>query len=83
MNEEERYRQIAREAADHAVHDLVQALGIDADNPREAQADFQTLRSLRRARERGAAAVIWAMVILVVGGIAGMVWDAISKGSGK
>jgi len=77
---EEHHRRIAREAAEEAVHQTLEVLGIDVHNPRQAQADFQALRWIREARDKGVAALIWTAVSLMVGGILALIWDAVAKG---
>lgn len=60
-HDDERTREIAREAATQAVHETLTGLGIDADNPMEAQQDAAMLRRLRKAKERGVIALVLAM----------------------
>lgn len=80
MSDEERNRQIAREAAQEAVNQTLEALGIDIHNPRQAQADFQTLRRIREAREKGVAALIWVLITIAASGLISLVWDSLSRG---
>ena len=80
--EDSRTRAIARESAREAVRETLNMLGIDAENPREAQADFQTLRRLRSMLDKSTLAAIWVFVTLVLSGLATLVWDAVKNGTG-
>jgi len=62
-SDDERTREIAREAATQAVIETLRSLGIDADNPQEAQQDAAMLRRLRKAKEKGVMALVGAMSI--------------------
>jgi len=64
--EEERLRQAARDS----TLQTLEVMGFDTENPRENQAKMQTLDAIHRARQRGAAAFTWALITLVMGGLA-------------
>lgn len=73
MHEEEA-RRIAVEAARAAVRETLEMLGIDVNNPREAQLDSQFLRKWRTSadavKRQGLAAAVWFIVTAMIGYIA-------------
>lgn len=78
-------RRINKEEIHEAVHETLRTLGVDVDNPREFQNDLQTLRRIRTAKERSAAAAIWAITVAIVSGVGTLAWQALknaSRGSG-
>jgi len=68
-----------REISSRAVYETLHRLGLDTDNPRSMRKDLSVLRDFRLAQERGKAAVIWALVTGVVGGVVAAVWSAIKE----
>jgi hypothetical protein len=81
-SDDDRIRQIASEAATVATRETLKALGVDVENEREAQSDFQALRRLRNAQEKGTSAVIYSLLALITTGAAKVIWDAITKPGG-
>lgn len=77
MEDQDQIHRVAEEAAERAVHRTLETLGVDVDNPLEVQADLQTLRDLRLAKQRGAAALIWTVVGLLASGAMALMWDAL------
>ena len=75
----EQFEEIAEAAAMKAVRRTLLSLGIDPEDPVEAQQDFALLRRLRKAREKGAHAVQWAILIGLTTGIMTLVWKTITK----
>ena len=61
-------REIAHEAAEHAVQEVFVRYGIDATHPIEVQKDFAYLRSARKASESVGPTVKRALIGLFVTG---------------
>ncbi|BBE74376.1 hypothetical protein [Oharaeibacter diazotrophicus] len=78
--DDERVRTIAREAAKEAVRETLIALGIDAADPREVQADMQHLRDWRLSVAAVKRQGIVSAVGLLTVGMLGLVWMAIRGG---
>lgn len=72
--QEDEARRIAREAARAAVLETLEMLGIDVNNPREAQLDSQFLRNWRTSadavKRQGLMAAVWFIVTAVIGYVA-------------
>jgi hypothetical protein len=66
-----------RKVAEEAVRSTLFQLGVDADNAAEMRKDMAELRKMRQIREKGGAALVWAVVTTLFGGIAVLVWEAI------
>jgi len=77
MTDDEYVRRIAREAADRAVTDTLQRLGIDEHDWRETQQDLAYLRRFRTGSERVGSWVTKSTISILVGGIAWAIWEAI------
>lgn len=87
MNDERLLQQVADRAAKKAVEDAVPhvvrqtliTMGLDPDNPLEAQKDAQFLRSTRNRCEQAGSKGVIVLVALVTAGIAAAVWDSIKR----
>ena len=77
MTEDERTHRIAREAAEQAVTDTLQRLGIDEHDWRETQQDLAYLRRFRVGSEQASRWVTRSIITTLIGGIAWAVWEAI------
>jgi len=71
---EEEIRAIAHEAAKQAVKQTFTTLGIDADNPLEAQKDFQMLRDWRRSAETVKKQSLVTAVGILTAGVLGAIY---------
>ncbi len=78
--DDDRVRTIAREAAKEAVRETLIALGIDAADPREVQADMQHLRDWRLSVAAVKRQGIVSAVGLLTVGMLGLVWMALKGG---
>lgn len=76
MTEEE-----ARTVAREAVHETLQLIGLDVNNPADLQRDFQFMRSWRLSTETVKRQGLISAVTVIVAGILGLIWIAI-KGNG-
>lgn len=84
MDDEESIRAIAREAAREAVSETFLALGIPTETPDaviEAQRDFQFVRDFRRSTDAVKRQGLLTATILLVSGLAGLIWMTI-RGAG-
>jgi hypothetical protein len=81
IEDEERIRVVAREAAKEAVRDMLERLGVDADDFVEVQKDFQHLRDWRLSvaaiKRQG---LISAVGVLTMG-MLGLIWMALKTGA--
>ena len=68
MNRDE-VREVAHDAAEHAVQEVFLRYGIDAGNPIEVQKDFAYLRQQRAAAEAVAPIVKRTVIGLVITGV--------------
>ena len=66
-----------REIIKQTVHETLSSLGLDIENPQEMRRDMAALRDFRKAREKGKTAAIWALVTVVVSGIATAIWQSL------
>ncbi len=74
-------QQIARDAGREGAKETLQTLGVDVDDVPTAQADFMTLRQVRRAKEVVARAGVW---VLTVSGVSAIIaWVQNSNGGGS
>lgn len=71
--------EIKKIVAETVVETLVR-LGIDASDPVQVQKDFQHLRSWRSSVEAVQRQGLITATIVVVTGIAGLIWLAVTKG---
>jgi len=78
MTEEDRLRKIARETS----RQTLSGIGIDPDSPSEMQAMMQTLREVHAAKKTGRTAFVWTVITVTIGGLASLLWTAITRGSG-
>lgn len=60
---------VASEAAHAAVHETLIAMGIDPDNPMDAQRDMVWLRATRERCESTAGRAFAAIIVLILGSI--------------
>jgi len=67
-------KQVASEAAEHAVSRTLMTMGIDPTNPRQAQADMLFLRSTRERCEGATGKAILVMITLLVGSTLSVMW---------
>jgi hypothetical protein len=67
-------KQIADEAAKSAGREMLTLMGLDPDNPREAQADMLFLRSSRQRCDGAIGKVIYGVIAVVVGSALGLLW---------
>lgn len=72
-------RVIADKAAHAAVAETLTALGIDPNDPREAQKDFAWVRSYRELSEKIGSRILLTTITLLTAGIAGLVWKSVEK----
>jgi len=72
-------REIADKAAHAAVRETLTALGIDADDPKEAQKDFAWVRNYRGLCEKIGSRIMLTLITLMTVGIAGAVWKSLGK----
>lgn len=79
VTEEEAHR-IARTAAKEAVHETLQLIGLDINNPADLQRDFQFMRSWRLSSEAVKRQGLLAIVSTLVIGLLGLIYMAF-KGS--
>ena len=70
-------RVVARAAAKEAVHETLQLLGMDPDDPTEAQRDQNFLRSWRLSTDAVKRQSMTTIIIVVVSGILGLIWLAV------
>lgn len=77
MTEDERTHRIAREAAEQAVTDTLQRLGIDEHDWRETQQDLAYLRRFRTGSEQASRWVTRSVITTLIGGIAWAIWEAV------
>ncbi len=83
MDDEESIRAIAREAAREAVSETFLALGIPTESPDaviEAQADFRFVRDLRKSTDAVKRQGLLTVTILLVSGLAGLIWMSLRGG---
>lgn len=73
-------RTIAKAAAKETVRETFQLLGIDPDDPTEAQRDFQFVRSWRTSSEAVKRQSLVMSVSVIVAGVLGLIWLAIKGG---
>lgn len=76
MNEEEIRRIVAQ-----SVTETLMRLGIEADDPLEAQKDFQHLRSWRTSTEAIKRQSFVTATVVIVTGALGLLWLAIKGGN--
>lgn len=67
-------RQIASDAARQAVERTLTSYGIDPENPFEFQKDMLHLREWRLRAERIQEKGVMTITVIVITGIAGMIW---------
>ena len=72
-------RTIARAAAKEAVHETLELLGMDVNDPREAQRDFAFVRSWRTSSEAVKRQGLLAAVTVLIAGILGLIWMAVKN----
>lgn len=72
-------KKVAEEAAAKAASEILVKLGIDPNNPFEAQADMQFLRSWRQASATVKKQSLMTAVIILTTGLLGLVWLALGK----
>lgn len=79
MGHEALMREIAEKAAHAAVMETLTTLGIDANDPREAQRDFAWVRSYRGLCEKIGSRIMLTLITLSTAGVAGLVWKSFEK----
>lgn len=72
-------KEVAREAAKVAVHETLIAIGIDAKNPLEAQADAQFTRDLRQSFATVKKQGIVTAIGILTAALFGLIWMAIKS----
>lgn len=75
MTEEE--RQVAQEAGREGAREVLKTLGIDADNPREAQEDFIFLRQWRTGSTAMKTKIFGAIITVAIPAVAYAIWQGI------
>ena len=79
-SEDEHTKQIAHDAAQEAVTEVLQRLGIDDHDWREQQKDHAYLRRFRLGSEQASLWIVRSGIVTVVGGILWAVWAAVKAG---
>lgn len=74
-----REEQLCRVAGSEGAKDTMRMLGINVDDPREAQQDFAWLTRMRKARDRGFIVFISVLVGLLATGVLTQLWDTITN----
>lgn len=85
MDDDEEIRAIARAAAKEAVAETFLALGIPTESAEaviEAQADFRFVRDFRKSTDAVKRQGFLTLTILLVSGLAGLIWMTI-RGAGQ
>ncbi len=77
---EDEAKSIAKAAATEAVHEAFQRLGVDIDDWTEVQRDMAFIRSWRESSEAVKRQGLLTAIGIVVAGVLGLVWLALSKG---
>ncbi|MBO6858494.1 hypothetical protein [Roseibium sp.] len=70
-------REGSREAGREGAREVLKALGIDAENPREAQEDFIFLRQWRKGSNAMKTRVMGAAITVALSAIAFAIWTGI------
>lgn len=68
---------MARKAAQEAVRETLEKLGVDVNNISETQQDFAWIRDFRLTSEKLKMRGLMTAVTIIVSGLAGLVWMAI------
>lgn len=76
---EEQLNSFGKAAGREGAKEVLLELGIDVNAPLDMQADFRTLRNIRRLIEKGSLTAFLTLLMLIVGGIASLVWDAFRR----
>lgn len=79
---ESEIKRVASEAAKAAVEEMFVRFGLPTDKPTDIQKDFQHLRSWREASETVKKQGLVTAVGIITLAILGLIWTAISKGTG-
>lgn len=74
----DREQQMCRIAGKEGAVDTLRALGVNVDEPREAQQDFAWLARTRKARDKGVLVFVAVLVTSVVTGTLALVWDKVT-----
>lgn len=77
---EDEAKSIAKAAATEAVHEAFQRLGVDIDDWTEVQRDMAFIRSWRESSEAVKRQGLLTAIGIVVAGVLGLIWLALSKG---
>ena len=75
--------EVAYRASTHAVNDAFQRLGIDHEEWHEVQKDTAFLRKLRMYLENSTMWIGRAVITVVVGGVAALIWAGVKFKIGK
>ena len=70
---------IAQKAADKAVVDVLEKLGIDASSPYETQQDMQYVRKQRKASDKVTLMVRVSLVLTLSSGLISLIWVGIQN----